>query len=814
VYAAALLSGDFPAAADRAIPPWAQLLQATVFAAIGGVLLALGRRDPRAWSLGLFIVDSGSTLAEPLLRRIADPGNILSFALHLRTDAFQAAMIWFFASWFPAPAGNAQLGRAFRVATAGAFGLGIFLVAADAYAISTEPLGRGSGFASHLAQQLQRNQPGDADWYFTLQFLILSPLLVLEPLKLREWGPDHRRRFAWLVGGLLLGLAPLVIVSTLPTISPAAATLMRPHLRVIGVGVLLALTLIPLSAAYAALVQRTLDLRLALGTAIRYLLARSAIVIVLLLPIATLATLVFVNRNRTIGDLVAGSTGVALAALCVAGFALAAARPRLLAMVDRTFFREHVDARHILNGLVERISRAASVADISAVWVSSIDAAFHPESIHLVVADARGLHTQLPALPNLPPSATLITLLEAGDGPMMIDWRPGSVFHRLGVAEQEWLHGLGADVLVPIPGSSRPFHAVIAVGKKKSELPYGRDEVSLLAAVASACGLAIERIRHAAPVAALAHDAAAECRDCGVLHPAFAPICTCGGMLQVAPVPEVLDGRFRLTQRLGAGGMGVVYRAIDIRLGQDRVAKTLPRTDDPAMVTRLRREARAMAAVNHPNLATLYGLEVWHDTPILIMEFLGGKTLAARLTAGPLTAAHTLSVGLALAGGLRALHAAGVLHRDVKPTNIAFTTNGTPKLIDFGLAIFLPATARSTQPEAANPMRTGSVSTDSGTLRGTLGYLSPEALAGRPPSTADDVWSLSVTLLEACSGENPFRATNAVALVARGLAVSDISLVASAIPSALQSLFRDLLGAERPSSAQDFIRRLERIDAD
>jgi serine/threonine protein kinase len=293
---------------------------------------------------------------------------------------------------------------------------------------------------------------------------------------------------------------------------------------------------------------------------------------------------------------------------------------------------------------------------------------------------------------------------------------------------------------------------------------------------------------------------------------ADAKICVCGGLVRRAPVPHVLDDRLRFVQRVGAGGMGVVYRAIDLRLQQVRAVKTLAGTD-PAMVARLRREARAMAVATHVNLATLYGLEIWRGSPMLVMEFLDGGTLANRLRRGPLPVEETLALGAMLAQAVGVLHATGTLHRDIKPSNIGFTVDGVPKLLDFGLAKLLtrpvPPTGGHATDDSTHSM---SYSTEVGGIRGTPSYLSPDVLSGAHPSPADDLWSLAVTLLEACTGANPFRAASVAATVARVMTDTDSAARAAAdLPDPVRRLFADLLGPRdrRPDTAYELVRRLK-----
>jgi serine/threonine protein kinase len=150
-----------------------------------------------------------------------------------------------------------------------------------------------------------------------------------------------------------------------------------------------------------------------------------------------------------------------------------------------------------------------------------------------------------------------------------------------------------------------------------------------------------------------------------------------------------------------------------------------------------------MARVSHPALATIYGVETWRYTPILLVELLEGGTLAARLRGGQvLEWPAVVDLGLRVARGLGALHGAGLLHRDVKPSNIGFTAGGEPKLLDLGIAELFEAMADGTAQDRR--------------LAGTLAYLPPEAFRGEPPGPLFDVWGLSVTLVEAAIGVHPF----------------------------------------------------------
>jgi serine/threonine protein kinase len=217
----------------------------------------------------------------------------------------------------------------------------------------------------------------------------------------------------------------------------------------------------------------------------------------------------------------------------------------------------------------------------------------------------------------------------------------------------------------------------------------------------------------------------------------------------------MLRGVYRLERRLGSGGMGVVYLASDLELDRPVAVKTLPRVTSEGAAS-LRAEARAMAAVTHPNLAVVYGVETWRGIPFVVEEYLPGGTLGDRLADGPITIAAVLDLGITLTDVLGRLHDCGIIHRDVKPGNIGFTQAGILKLLDFGLAQLVRAA------ESASEDTTTGGDTRHGRDRaravvGTPAYMAPEALLGLPPQPAFDLWSLSVVLYEAITGIRPFR---------------------------------------------------------
>jgi GAF domain-containing protein len=822
IFAIALVVEPWTSNPNRIIPAWAQIVQATFFASLACVLLGYGRADPRAWSLGLFILDAGATLLTPFVRGITDAPAVVRLGLDLRTDAFQAALVWFFASVFPKPAERARLAKVFYAGVLASFGVGIVLVTADAYARFLPQTGVSSGVWSSLAQALQRQSPGQSDWYFTLQFVALLPLLVAMSVKLRESGPNDRRRFKWLALGIVAGFFPLATNVLLLTLSPryAAISSQPPYLRLKGIVILVALTFVPLAAAYAALVQRTLDLRFVVRTALQYVLARSFIRTIAATPFVILVCVVIWNRDRPVADLLSGPLGITLGALTAAGFAAATGRRRLMAVLDSRFFRKEVDARVTLIAVADAVRGAQSLDEFRDTLVRALDDAFHPVTLATAVAGGDDhLHALDADLPPLARGSALAQLLAGSDMPLDVDAQASSILDRLTVRDRDWLRIPRSSIVVPLRGATESLLGVVALGEKRSELPYTEEDRKLLAAVGTASGLALDRILTAErdaqqkTPAALADPAARECVECGAVLSPEAINCGCGGLLQRASAPLVLSDRLRFLQRIGAGGMGVVYRAVDLRLQQPRAVKTLPGTD-PTMMSRLRREARTMAAAKHVHLATLHGLETWRGAPMLVMEFLEGGTLADRLRRGPLPLDETLAMGLALAQALGVLHLTGILHRDIKPSNIGFTSDGLPKLLDFGLAkLVAPAVIPSNVAVGGDDSTwSASLSTDAQSIRGTPAYLSPWVLSGAPPSPGDDLWSLAITLLEACTGNNPFRAPTVAATVARVLMdVHRVADTAAALPIVARQLFADLLGSHdrRPDTAHEFASRLK-----
>jgi serine/threonine protein kinase len=420
---------------------------------------------------------------------------------------------------------------------------------------------------------------------------------------------------------------------------------------------------------------------------------------------------------------------------------------------------------------------------------------------------------------------------------------PFSPMRSLPATDRQWLADVKAELIVPLVGSDGSTLGFLVLGARKSELPFTKEDRSLLAAIAASGALTLEsrRVQMSPPRPRTADSDLApsilddlrapqanECVACGAVCSDMLLSCpSCGGSLHPALLPHVLLGKFRLMERIGAGGMGVVYRAQDLVLGRDVAIKTLPRVS-PERAMRLRREARAMAVVQHPNLATVYGAESWNGVPVLVCEYLDGGTLKERLTKlGVLEWREVVELGVTLTRVLEQIHHVGVLHRDVKPSNIAYTRKGVPKLLDFGLARILCDTrvlSARLEPDAlqisenTTPGLAGmslASSSFSSYLAGTPAYLSPEAVRREPPAPSFDLWSVSMVLYEALTGTNPVAGANiweTMALIS-GNRIPDAREVRPDCPAAMAELLNQLLSANkrsRPASATQMRFELEK----
>jgi tRNA A-37 threonylcarbamoyl transferase component Bud32 len=560
-----------------------------------------------------------------------------------------------------------------------------------------------------------------------------------------------------------------------------------------------------------------------LRSGIEYALARG--LVLSLVPAIGVAVLidVLVHGNEPLFG-VLRSRGWAYLLLGAVAFVIHTQRRRWSEAIDRRFFREHYDARQLLRTVADGARTAGSLERAAPRVVAQIEAALHPEFAAVMLcrpgeSDLRTLASSPGGLapPNVPANPALLEpLIDRNDRPVPVSLLSAARRRHLPAEAVSVVQVSGIDLVVPIQIGDGGTQAILVLGPKRSDQPYHREDLELLTTIASSLALLLEGPQ--APRTPPA-ETFAECPECGSCYDSGTPSCGLDrSPLVPVGMPRTLAGRYHFERRLGRGGMGKVYEAVDGALDR-RVAVKLIRDEwvySQAAARRFEREARVVAGLAHPNVVTVFDFGVEAGTrAFMVMELLQGVTLRAEIhRARRLDAQRTVEVLRGVCAAVEAAHRRQLVHRDLKPANVFLARAGagdgaTVKVLDFGVA-------KPLLPWDETPAGAGADETDVGMLVGTVGYMPPEQLLGERPAFSWDLWALTTMAYESLTGVLPFPVPSRDAWRQAVLAScpTPVSVHLPGASPGLEDFFARALATDRrqrPQSAASLISELERV---
>ncbi len=706
------------------------------------LLLLAGRHDPRTWLLGVYCLLKATQpqlhMLPAFLMDLPPPEQLSAHLLDLPASSrlflylyvpsflFAPVFLWLFARECPRVHFRARLDDLARrmVPASVAIGFAIWV---------------GCGVTLQLAQAgyAEALVPVVLDGSVAALDLLALAAAVVVALRAHTAEAEEMRRVVVFSVGFLMYMGLVAVYDLAEAFAPGNwAANYRRSPAVLAMEVMRFPGMVLLW--YSVLAARVPHIREVVGAGCRRLLTRPGrLQAAATAPVLALAWVVASRPERTVGTLLADPAVQSLFA--AAGILLLAAlgREPILRRVDAWTHPEARDQKQVLATATAALAQAGSIKRVSRVVTRAVKRGCGSPAVLAAAIDpdthAKTFHA--PDAAPLPRSSAIIHMLESAGGALRVHpTDASSLYGLLPPDEAAWVVETAADAIVPVPGPGGELLGVLAVGRRFDDRLVRPADLHFLEGLGAAAGLALgRRSMLSAGSSAAEPSPAEECPVCGcVVQAGEAPECGCGPAYDESLVPKLLAGKFRLTRRLGAGGMGAAYLARDVRLQRNVAVKILTR---PSALGPLKSEAWAMAELAHPAVAQIHAVESWRGRPFLVAEYLAGGTLADRLRRGPVPEREAVSIVVALAGALAALHDAGYLHGDVKPSNIGFTVAGSPKLLDFGLA---------REPN------------DTGIVGGTLRYASPEVISGRPAAEPDDVWSLAVVLYEMVARDHPF----------------------------------------------------------
>jgi hypothetical protein len=787
-------------------------LAIVAFAGTGLWLYLGGQRDPRARHLGIFFLLMATAPGQVPLRALlaALPmGGFAPWLSHVQLDALLPLLLWLFVRDFPL---TLRVVRDAPLVSAGvAFSgfCGVVLLLAN-YALG--PSGGVLEIAGLDLGLLARSHPAGGYW---IAVFVLMLLALPVPILRARHAPAHEaarvRVFGW---ALVFALFPLLADILAGHLSPAWDQFSgNAETGIITTPIVYSFLLtLPFSTSWAVLRHGTIEVRELLRGALRVALARWTLGVVTAGLIVAGVALVYRHQATSLGELARTAEGATLGVLMGTGVALLAGRESVLVLLDGLLTGRRRSWRRGAARPLAQLRYARSFGELEERLAEGMAAALPGSALGLLVRhEQAGFFVPLaPGHPSLAPETAMLAMLRADPSPLRVQAEVDrSWFRWLPEAERQWIVGSRAALVAPLTDRTDEPIALAVVREPELPLVVEDEAVAFLAELVAAATASAESLlagEDGSLARVLREEPCLECPSCLALFEEGDRSCGCSAPPIRSLLPRAVGGKFRLQRVLGSGAMGRAYLAEELALGRLVALKAMPRRSASGSVV-LRREARAMAAVSHPNLASIHGLETWREVPVLVVEYLSGGTLAERL-GSPTDETAALLLSRAVGAGLAALHAGGIAHRDIKPSNIAFSADGTPKLLDFGLSRF----ATSWQGEW---MESGSPAEPvASTAAGTPLYLPPEVVRGEEAPLVDqDLWALAIVLYELLAGDHPLRlvAGDPLERLARGELPAPGQQIPNGGADVAEFLARCLCPepARRPRSVVEFLADLQ-----
>ena len=688
--------------------------QIVAFGGAGAFLLRWGEDEAARW-LGVAYLLISSAYAYVPAQAIA----LMGWTRALSLDAFLPFAVLQFARYFPQVKARSSSKLFFRFASAAFLCLAVGLLLCNWFPDALDPMGLfqrvGGPFYAYGV-------------YLSVPFALLG--VAIEFSLTTEPQRNKARLLLLVLSAVAAVLLVYVILYFVPTYQ---SYISNGNGKVITVSILHFFVIcVPVTTAYTLAMSETVRLNVLFTLFVRYRVAQLASEFLLVLPVLVIFGLLWSSRAVPLKEVAVSGYGLMLGFFLVVGVAAYLARNKVVRGIESTFFREPYDPANSTASLGKLLPQATNTRDIAHLVGQELEASIHlPQPMILVKGEAEWFDIE-DAAAALPIESKLIWNLQ--NEPAM----PRELVDDPDDELKRWLKESRAELLTPINTASGKLVGAIVSGAKRSGLAYTMQDKDLLQTSAR---LLLPHLQRILGLDFLADEAAevincAMCAECDKVWLSYSEECgDCGGAMLALGFPKRIGEKYEIERRIGRGASGLALLAKDTLLGRQVVLKTLPSVQ-PEGAKELQKEARSMALVDHPAIATIHGLETWRGLPILVMEYLVGGTLADRIQSGPAAPAEVVAIAKTMLSACRYLHGKGLVHGDIKPSNIGYDRRSDPKLFDFGLARNVSDVVESC-------------------LSGTPLYLSPELLAGAPLDERSDLWALSITLYEMAAGKHP-----------------------------------------------------------